>query len=432
MAGLTGRLAAAVAGILLTSAAGAAQPGREVVAEATSPAGTFAARSPAADEFTVLPQNAPLLAGDLLVTLPGAAAKGKNGAVALTSLADYDGKSPLPILETAFTLHDPENADLDVTLDRGRIDLTNTKPAGPATVRVRFWGQDWKITLDDPGTRVALEIVGRWPPGARFKVATGADPKPAPVASLVLLVLKGEAVVDVGGTALGMKTPPGPALLEWDSVGGVRAQPLKLEQLPDWADPTATRTEDGKKAAAAVERFRQARVENPGAAVRSFLDSADPVGQRVGLVTAGALDDLDTLVRVIGGAKPLAQWEFAVTVLRHWLGRRPGQDQRLYDTLTSPAQGYTPTQAKIILQLLFGFSPDDLRQPETYEVLIDYLAHDQAAIRNLAAWHLVRMVPQGRAIPVRPAATRAEYEAAYREWKKLVPAGQLPPGPEKE
>ena len=65
----------------------------------------------------------------------------------------------------------------------------------------------------------------------------------------------------------------------------------------------------------------------------------------------------------------------------------------------------------MILQLLFGFSPEDLTQPETYEVLIDYLAHEKPAIRNLAAWHLVRLVPQGKSIAFKPNGTMADAEA---------------------
>ena len=404
-------------------------PERVVVAKATSPAATFAARPAGGDGFKVLPENAELSTGDLLVTLPGAALASKNGAAALKSLADYDGKSPLPALETALTLNDPKGVDLDVTLDRGRIDLTNAKAEGAAVARVRFWDQSWKVTLDAPGTRVAFELCGRWPEGARFKMAAVTDSgKPlAPAATLLFLVLSGSAAADVGGVTLGLRAPPGPALVEWDSVGGARPQPQKLDKLPDWADPEAGLSADGKKAAAAVEKFRAARAENPAAAVETFLASADPFEQRVALVTLGATDDLAALGRQLGAAKSLGAWDFAVAVARHWLGRGPGNDQKLYAALTSPAQGYSPAHAKIILQLLLGFTPDDAGQPETYEVLIDYLAHDAGAVRNLAAWHLVRMVPQGKVIAFDPAGTKADCDAAYRAWKKLVPAGQLPP-----
>lgn len=409
-----------------------AQPDGPTAGTSLSAAATFSARAPGSDVFRVLPADAPLPAGHLLVTLPGAFARGANGAVAVKSFADYDGRSPLPALETAFTLNEAKDADLDVTLDRGRLDLTNTKASGAATAKVRFWGQTWTVTLDAPGTRVAFELCARWPAGSRFKLSdAAAKDTPAPVASLVMLVLKGSPTAHLGDVTVGLGAPPGPALVEWDSVAGVRPQPQRLDKLPDWADPDAGLSDDAKKAVAAVEKFRVARAADALAATRTFLDSKEAVEQRVALVTAGALDDLDTLRRGLAEAKTVEQWDFGITVIRHWLGRCPGHDQKLYTMLTGPSRNYTTAQARIILQLLFGFSADDLRQPETYEVLIDYLTDDLPAVRNLAAWHLVRAVPGGRAVGFKPGGTKAECEALAREWRRLVPPGQLP-APEKK
>jgi len=417
--------------VLLAAAAGlVAQPDGRPVAAATSAAATFSALAPGAGGFKVLPADAPLRAGDLVVALPGAAARTTNGAVTLRSFADYDGRSPLPILETAFTLNDAKDADLDVTLDRGRLDLTNTKPAGAATAHVRFWDQTWTVTLDAPGTRVAFELSARWPAGSRFKLAEpGAAAKAGPVAHLLCLVVKGDPAVKVGGTTVGLAAPPGPALIEWESVEGVQGRPQRLEKLPDWADPDAGLSPAGKKTAAAVEKFRAARSTDAAAAFRTFLESADPAEQRVALVTAGATDELDLMAKELGEAKTQEEWDFGITVVRHWLGRGPGQDQKLYARLV---RAYTPAQARIVMQLLMGFSADDLRQPETFEVLIDYLTDDVPAVRNLAAWHLVRAVPGGRAIGFKPGGTKAECEAAAREWRRRVPPGQLPTPEEKK
>ena len=405
-------------------------PPREVAAKARSLAATFAARPTGTAGFKILPENADLFSSDLLVTLPGASLESKNLAVAVKSLADYDGKSPLPALETAFTLNEAKDVDLDLTLDRGRVDLTSLKAA--ATVRVRFWDQSWKISLEGKGTRVALELCGRWPAGSRFKVAMkGTDKPPEPVASLVMLVLNGSAAADLGGITLGLKAPPGPALVEWDSVAGTRPQPQKLDKLPDWADPEASLSAEAKKTAAGVEKFRKARAENASTALNAFLDSADTVEQRIALVTLGATDDLDPLGKALASARNAEQWDFGITIVRHWLGRCPGNDQKLYAVLTSPAQGYSPATARTILQLLFGFDPEDLKQPETFEVLIEYLAHEQSPIRNLAAWHLVRLVPQGKSIGFKPNGTKEESDATYRAWKKLIPPGKLPPEPKK-
>jgi hypothetical protein len=406
---------------------------RLVVARSASPEGTFDARTSNAIRFRTLPANADLYSSDLLVSLPGGTLTSRNGAVAVKSLADYDARSPIPILETALVLHDSKGLDLDLTLDRGRIEISNVREAGAASVRARFWDQSWKIVLDSPASRVAIELIGRWPSGTRFKpLAPSDDPAkaPAPVASVVLVVLAGSASVDVGGITLALKAPPGPAQLTWNSLAGARPQPLKLDGLPDWAEPEAAASKEAKRIAASLEKFRLARADDPAKAIETFLASAEPVEQRIALVALGALDDLEALGKSLVAAKSLDQWEFGITVLRHWLGRARGQDQRYYEILTT-ARGYTPGQAQIIIQLLFGFSPDDLSHSETYEVLIDYLMHDKPAIRNLAAWHLVRLVPQGKSIAHKPNGTLADAEATHAAWKKLIPTGALPPMPKK-
>jgi hypothetical protein len=407
---------------------------RVVVARSASPAATFDARSSNATRFRTLPASADLYSGDLLVSLPGGALTSRNGAVAVKSLADYDARSSLPILETALILHDSKDLDLDLTLDRGRIDISNVRTTGAATVRAHFWDQSWKIVLDSPESRVAIEMIGRWPSGARFKpLAPSDDPAkaPGPVASVVLVVLSGSASVHVGGLTLALKAPPGPAQLTWNSLVGARPQPLKLDKLPEWADPESASSKESKQFAQALEKFRLARADDSTKAIETFLASPDPIDQRIALVTLGGLDDLETLGKSLVAARSLDQWEFGITVLRHWLGRSRGQDQRYYEILTT-TRGYTPGQAQIIVQLLFGFSADDLAQSETYEVLIDYLIHDKPAIRNLAAWHLVRLVPQGKSIAHKPNGSLDDAEATHAAWKKLIPAGALPPTPKKE
>lgn len=426
------------AGLFLTlwlAAPAAGQPARIAAATLTSPAASVCNRPPGGNVFLPVAENASLYTTDTLVCLAGATFTSKHGAVAVRSRADFDGRSPLPILETAVVLNNPEpDVDLDLTLDRGRLELINARNEGSARAKVRFWGQTWTVVLEGPRSRVSFELCGRWPAGTRFKrLGPRDDPAkaPSPVASLVFLVLEGTAALDVGGTTLALKAPPGPAQLRWDSVGGTRPQPLKLDRLPEWADPGAEVSPAGRQVAAAVEKFRAALAADPARAIDSFLNSEDPTEVRIALVALGAFDDLDRLVRVLSAARSPAVWDFGVAVWRHWLGRGPGQDQRLYDYLTSRG-GYSDGQARVIVQLLFGFSAEDTALPETYEVLIDYLTHEKPLIRNLAAWHLVRLVPVGRSIPFKPDGTDEDAARTQAAWRKLVPPGQLPPGVPKE
>jgi len=321
--------------------------------------------------------------------------------------------------------------DLALKLDRGRVDLINRKKEGEARARVRVRDAVWDLTLADPGTSVALELHGRWPPGVPFTRDPG--PKDVPTANLVILVLKGQVSLQHGGVHHLLKAPPGPALIEWDSVTGQDETPGRLEKLPPWADP-ASETPVAKKKKELVEELRRELAERPvGEVLKEFLNSEDPNKRTVAVIAMGALDDLQGLGKALREAKHLDVWDTGVLALRHWIGRAPGQDQILYKGLVDKAQ-FSPVHAEAVLQLLHSFGAADLAMPETYQMLIDYLDHDKLAIRGLAHWHLYRLVPAGRNIGYNPLDSKEERAEAVRKWKQLVPPGKIPPRvpPEKE
>jgi len=119
-------------------------------------------------------------------------------------------------------------------------------------------------------------------------------------------------------------------------------------------------------------------------------------------------------------------WDNAVVVLRGWIGRGPGQDMILYQRLIDK-RNYTPNQASATLNLLHSYGEEDLARPETYEMLMDYMESDKQAMRGLAYWHLSRLVPEGKKFNYEPQDSKEKREAALKEWRKLIPAGKLPP-----
>jgi hypothetical protein len=85
-----------------------------------------------------------------------------------------------------------------------------------------------------------------------------------------------------------------------------------------------------------------------------------------------------------------------------------------------------------MLQLLHGFNDQELAEPETYELLIAYLTDSRLAIRALAYWHLVRLVPAGKDIAYNPTDDKEALKQGQQEWRKLVPEGKVPPKPKAE
>src|SRR5579885_389401 len=410
-------------------------PAERRVEAGTCTSGTLFRREAADRPWQAVPVKGAAPTRDTLLALPGtrAAVRLKGGAAEMVLWGNLPELSEFPVLESAVVLYEPKDVDLDLFLDRGRVVLANRKDKGEVRVRLRFAGEPWELVLARPGTRVAVELSGRWPAGVIFS-----DPpkrKVWPTGSLALLVLEGSVRLSVGAQEYGLTGPPGPALFSWDSVAGPARGPVQRREAPAWAAPEA----DRKRAALVVnellapmfDRLRKGGTPEEGLA--ALFDAADrqPDARRAALARRlavdgyGALDDLPRLLGALGDAKHADAREAAVNALRHWLGRSVAQPGKLYQFLVRQ-QKYPPGQAAIVVQLLHSFGDDDLRQPQTYDLLTAYLRHARLPIRELARWHLYRLVPAGRNIKYDPAGTEAEREKAYRAWKKLIPDGQVP------
>jgi hypothetical protein len=349
----------------------------------------FVVRQPQQSAWKVAETAQPLRADELIVGFSGATLDSENGAVRLTMRGDLDRNSPYPIIENAVILHEPTDADLSFTIDRGRVDVVNRKSRGAAHVRLTVRDATWEILLLEPGTRAAFETYGRWPRGVRFN--KDSDPKIAPTTSLIILALNGQLRVEQGGYETMMSSPPGPALLEWDSVSGGDESPSYLDKLPVWAQSEGANSTEAKQRRAVVNRFRQALLaKGVNQALDDFLESDNATDRALAVLVLGALDNLPRLGQALRETKHLDIWDTGVLALRHWIGRKPGQDQILYKGLIEKAN-YQPKQAQAVMQLLHSFGDEDLARPEVYQALIDFMGHDLLAIRGLAYWHLYRL-----------------------------------------
>jgi hypothetical protein len=288
------------------------------------------------------------------------------------------------------------------------------------------------LTLLDPGDEAAVRLFGRWPRGAPFRLKPGAEDRPT--TALELTITTGDGELRIGSRRFGLSAPPDPSAFAWTSVGGPAGAPQKRESLPVWANAKRKISAEGQLLQGLVRRLDRSLAEAPPLtalakfpeAVEKGSSSKQEVAAARALVVycQGALDDLPRLVEALGDTRHPEARDTAVEALRHWIGRAPGQDQVLYDVLVKQGK-YSPALAETVMQLLH--SPFDDKLPETYEVLIGYLRHEKLPVRELARWHLQRLAPGIKDIPYDAAGTDEEREKAYREWKKRIPDGSLPP-----
>jgi uncharacterized protein (TIGR03000 family) len=402
------------------------KPAGAGVATLKTPKATLARRPAGAMDWQLPAEGAALQPGDLCIGLPNAALDSSNGAVRLHLRANFDEASPLPSIESAVVLRKPEGFDLQFTLDRGRIVLVNQRKDGPSKVRVHFADRYWDLTLRDPDSIVGMELASAFLPGQQFNP----DPKAKedPVAMATLLVLRGHVDRECPICKHGLCAPPGPAMIQWDSVGGQDEKPTDLETIPKWAQPKELDAVRSARIAAFHEKLQSKPLRE---VLQEGLDSDNPAMRRGAVYVAAALDQLDLLAEALNSAKHPDLWEHAVLAGRHWISRAPGYDRKLYDLIVKRGK-LNKAEAATVVQLLHTFSDEELQQPETYELLIEQLRNQKYPIRALANWHLQRLVPEGRKIAYDPAGSPESRAKGYKAWKALIPSGKLPPGPAPE
>jgi hypothetical protein len=400
---------------------------RTPVGKCLSASGTLISCDASSNAWRALPQQADVYTTDQLIALPGdqAVISLKDGAVRLTLWGNVPELSSAALLESAVILHTNPAADVDLTLERGRVVLAREKAKDPIKVGLHFHGQRWELTLDEAETAVAMELYGGWQPGT--PVQEKSEAKEAPVASLVVFVLKGQADLKRGTIQQSLRAPPGPAYFQWNNVSGPDVGPKRRNKLPAWTEKGEPNTPEAQAYRTALERQRGMLADaSPVKVLAKSLDQGDRQDRQLAVYGLAALGQIGMVVAALENKDPAVR-RAAVPALQHWIGRGPGQDKKLAQIAQAELQ-YSPAQIGIFMQLLHGFSPDDLERPETYEVLIGYL-RAPAAIRALAAWHLYRLVPAGQKIAYNPVGSDAEREEAYKQWKALIPRGKLPPKP---
>lgn len=426
--------------LFLFPLAGSAQPlnlePRVEIGSCTSDAPVMA-RSGPGQSWQAVSQKGKVYSRDLLLSLPGSTASLQpgHGAIRLTLQGNTPAMSPYPVLEAAVVLHDTRAYDLDFTLDRGRIILTNIRDKGSARVWARLPKTAWDLTLNEPDARVAVELYGRWPRGVPFNSNPQAVREPTRV--VVLNVLKGSVTLKAGNQEHLLKAPPGPAYFHWDSLFGRAPGPRRVDALPEWAQPGFDSRAEVKQARSVIQSLqKRLKEEKAERAIENLLSSADRLSdtkeaaaqREIAVYALGAIDDLSGLFAALTQEKHPQVRDIAVQALRHWIGQSKAQDYQLYRWIAA-RPSYNASQAETILQLLH--SPFDSERAETYQTLIAFLQHQKLAIRELARWHLYRLVPAGRKIDYDAAGSQKEREAAWQKWKELIPAGKLPPREEK-
>jgi hypothetical protein len=381
------------------------------------------------------PEQSTVGGNDTLLALPGYRGEVRfDNDVGLMLWGNMPYLIVYPLLESAVVLQPAKDAALEFTLDRGRVVLSNHKASGSVKVRVHFNeekpkpAETWEVTLEDPGTEVALDLLGRYPRDVGFQIEKG----PPPRAELYLFVLSGNASVKADASTYQLHAAPGgPSLMSWNNYDEGVHPPGQINprMLAIW-DKAVPSTQGAQDALQALTDLLKRSFENKPIelVVEESLQSDRPMSRILAVYGLGALDATGKVLDALADEDERhgEMRDAAVLALRQWIGRRAENDHKLYETLQQEKH-YTPQQAETVMQLLHDLTQEQLALPQTWEAIIGLLRADKPAIRTLAYWHLYRLVPQGQEPKYNPVGDSRQREVAYQAWKALIPDGKLPP-----
>src|SRR5262249_41830027 len=147
--------------------------------------------------------------------------------------------------------------------------------------------------------------------------------KDRPTIELVLAVLEGgDVLLRHNGVDYPLTAPPGPALVNWDSVSNKIAVSHLEKRLPTILPTGPEEEKYYKEVCARADRLNKEPIDKLLKEYRASVKDKEP---RAAAVVYGAIDDLPNLLDCLADKKNADLRDYAVTVLRNWIGRGPGQ-----------------------------------------------------------------------------------------------------------
>jgi hypothetical protein len=361
------------------------------------------------DGWSRLKPNSTVFTGDQIMSLPGYASEVRldcgislllRGHVREFTPPDREARAMDHLQESAIVLHKPKGTDVDLTLLRGRLYLSNHKGDNTRglTVRLRFENKAWDMTLQQDAEVLVDLLKSRM-------AGTG-----QPLAFLKLFLLGGDAGIALEGVRYPDLSESGRAQFFWTSLNPSSFDRPKLnkEEL-DFANrvlfpkrPVA----DSKQAremelALKAIRARMTVDKDPRTALQETLTNNQYTEHQLALYCLAALDEVKDLLDILGKADLPhgADRDTAIFALRRWLDHGPGQSDKLFDPNTGKGMlrsdlGYTTEAAKQIVILLRDPTDEDIFSTKFYSALAEDLASDKVALAELAHWWLSRIALQ--------------------------------------
>lgn len=329
-------------------------------------------------------------------------------------------KPVVPVAETVITVFaPPEQFDAALRIERGRVYLRALKPAG-AKIRLHAGEQVFDVTLPDP----AAEVVAEASHGGE---ATGST---APALGFVG-VTRGRAVVRADlQSELALAAPPDAGFITWTAADGAAPTPVALAESR-WTRQPFTRgvgrVPDGEAFVRQVTQKLGNVIDEVPLAVAQVGQIRPPYGRAMMLFLNAALNDSKAILDTLEDPDATDRG-IAAAALASWFARDPSLEARLTNELRQ--RGFVAPQSAAAFAALRGTGNADARDPQTFEALFQGLQNDKLTVRELSAWRLGQIDPDGARISgYQTTDTGDKQVTTIRRWKQRFAEGAPKRGP---
>ena len=298
-------------------------------------------------------------------------------------------------------------------LHRGRL-VFETLPADPSDMPTVVMGLQlrnrlWRLELLTPETQCAVVISPREPDDyeqefgeVQFKGG--------------LFVTRGQ--VRLSGAAdepvelakdQWLSLSPGEKFGPLDIADPAGVQPMSLR--PRWLENSATST-------AAKQYFKpfeklftpQTPIDQ---AIAGVVEDRRPLMSRLAVDCLGLIEAIPSLVDTLQRSEHEEARRGAITALRMWVGQQPENREILHAELT---RKFSPAEVDVAYRLLWGFTAEQLTDPEISRQLVDWLGSDSLAIRELSFVSIQRLTKKD--FDFRPNGTAAVRQTSLNRWRQ--------------
>jgi len=135
------------------------------------------------------------------------------------------------------------------------------------------------------------------------------------------------------------------------------------------------------------------------------------------------ISDVASLVQVLQRNEHEEVRIEAIDAIRNWLPRSPQNEAKLAEELRNV---FPEALAETVLRLLWGYSRQDAQQVKRSEALVDWLEHEDRAVRDLAFYHIRRLTKSSYVAPTQRKSLVKRLRGQIQRDQGLIPADSPP------